>query len=112
MYCAAAMLTIGLGFVMFTTPFAYLQVYHLMQHVIFQHTFLLYNRHLDQIMLSAIYGVCKVAQLKQISFKLIINHYRRQPQAKSDIFRTVVLKQSEPELQVLTFSFSQLSAGC
>ncbi|KAL3130799.1 hypothetical protein ABBQ38_000136 [Trebouxia sp. C0009 RCD-2024] len=77
------------------------QVYHLVQHVIFQHTFLLYNRHLDQIMLSAIYGVCKVAQLKQISFKQIINHYRRQPQAKSDIFRTVVLKQSEPELQVL-----------
>lgn len=86
------------------------QVYHLMQHVIFQHTFLLYNRHLDQVMLSAIYGVCKVAQLKQISFKLIINHYRRQPQAKSDIFRTVVLEQSEPELQVRTFSSCQLSA--
>ena len=77
-----------------------LQVYHLMQHVIFHQTFLLYNRHLDQVLLSAIYGVCKVAHLKQISFKQIINHYRRQPQAKSDVFRTVVLKQSEPELQV------------
>ena len=83
-----------------------------MQHVIFQHTFLLYNRHLDQVMLSAIYGVCKVAQLKQISFKLIINHYRRQPQANSDIFRTVVLEQSEPELQVPTVSLCLLSAHC
>lgn len=71
-----------------------------MQHIIFHHTFLMYNRHLDQVLLSAIYGVCKVAGLKQISFKQIINHYRRQPQAKSDVFRTVVLRQSEPELQV------------
>lgn len=77
------------------------QVYHLMQHIVFKQTSLLYNRHLDQVLLSAVYGVCKVAQLKQISFKQIINHYRRQPQAKSDIFRTVVLKQTEVELQVL-----------
>ena len=75
-------------------------MYHLVQSVIFDHTHLLFNRHLDQIVLSAIYGVCKVAQLKQISFKQIINQYRQQPQAKSDIFRTVVLKQTEPELQV------------
>lgn len=71
-----------------------------MQCVIFDHTHLLFNRHLDQIILSAIYGVCKVAQLKQVSFKQIINHYRRQPQAKSDTFRTVVLRQTEPQLQV------------
>ncbi|DBA83853.1 TPA: hypothetical protein ACH3X1_006367 [Trebouxia sp. C0004] len=77
------------------------QVYHLIQHIVFKQTSLLYNRHLDQVLLSAVYGVCKVAQLKQISFKQIINHYRRQPQAKSDIFRTVVLKQTEVELQVL-----------
>ncbi len=71
-----------------------------MQHIIFKQTSLLYNRHLDQVLLSAIYGICKVAQLKQISFKQIVNHYRRQPQAKSDIFRTVVLKQTDVELQV------------
>ncbi len=83
------------------------QVYHLMQHILFKQTSLLYNRHLDQVLLSAVYGVCKVAQLKQISFKQIINHYRRQPQAKSDIFRTVVLKQTEVELQVPCCSFLQ-----
>ena len=112
MHRAAAFLITRSGIVTITTPLAFVQVYHLMQHVIFQHTFLLYNRHLDQVMLSAIYGVCKVAQLKQISFKLIINHYRRQPQAKSDIFRTVVLEQSEPELQVPPQSFRQSSARC
>ena len=37
-----------------------LQVYHMMQAVIFEHTALLYNRHLDQLLLSAIYGICKV----------------------------------------------------
>ena len=42
----------------------------------------------------------QVNQLKHVSFKEIISHYRRQPQAKSDIFRTVVLAQSLPELQV------------
>ena len=77
-----------------------------MQHIIFQQTSLLYNRHLDQVLLSAIYGICKVAQLKQISFKQIINHYRRQPQAKSDVFRTVVLKQSDVDLQVTTASLA------
>lgn len=71
-----------------------------MQCVVRNHTHLLYNRHLDQIVLSAIYGVCKVAQLRLISFKQIIHQYRSQPQAKSDIFRTVILRQTEPELQV------------
>lgn len=77
-----------------------------MQHIIFQQTSLLYNRHLDQVLLSAIYGICKVAQLKQISFKQIINHYRRQPQAKSDVFRTVILVQSDVDLQVRDFSWA------
>lgn len=38
-----------------------LQVYTMVQHVIYNHTNLLYNRHLDQILLSALYGVCKVS---------------------------------------------------
>ena len=33
----------------------------MVQHVIYNHTNLLYNRHLDQILLSALYGVCKVS---------------------------------------------------
>lgn len=33
----------------------------MVQHVVYQQTHLLYNRHLDQILLSALYGVCKVS---------------------------------------------------
>ena len=100
--CPSSVLSINM--LKFAITWTGVQVYHLMQHIVFKQTSLLYNRHLDQVLLSAVYGVCKVAQLKQISFKQIINHYRRQPQAKSDIFRTVVLKQTEVELQVPCFS--------
>lgn len=150
----------------------------MVQHVVYQQTHLLFNRHLDQILLSALYGICKVCSpllsprlrpitalsplaspplcvslsepytlagvqklilseviapiwrlnassgrharactlstlrlmkaqiamqvnhLGQISFKEIIQHYKKQPQAKTDIFRTVIIAQSEPELAV------------
>lgn len=72
-----------------------------MHHVVYQQTHLLYNRHLDQILLSALYGVCKVNQLRLVSFKEIIAHYKRQPQSKSDIFRSVSISQSQgPAFQV------------
>ncbi len=99
--CPSSVLNINM--LTFAITWTCVQVYHLMQHIVFKQTSLLYNRHLDQVLLSAVYGVCKVAQLKQISFKQIINHYCRQPQAKSDIFRTVALKQTEVELQVPCF---------
>ena len=46
-----------------------LQAYTVMHHVVYQQTHLLYNRHLDQILLSALYGVCKVNQLRLVSFQ-------------------------------------------
>lgn len=39
-----------------------MQAYTMVQHVVYEQTHLLYNRHIDQILLSALYGVCKVAQ--------------------------------------------------
>ena len=44
--------------------------------------------------------LAQVNSLKLISFKEIIQHYKKQPQAKTDIFRTVVITQSDPELLV------------
>ncbi|KAK9863068.1 hypothetical protein WJX84_009434 [Apatococcus fuscideae] len=77
------------------------QAYTVMHHVVYQQTHLLYNRHLDQILLSALYGVCKVNQLRMVSFKEIIAHYKRQPQSKSDIFRNVSISQARgPAFQV------------
>ena len=36
------------------------QSYALTEHALYEHTTLLYNRHLDQILLCAVYGACKV----------------------------------------------------
>lgn len=42
----------------------------------------------------------QVNKLGNVSFKEIIAHYRRQPQASQPVYRAVVLEQSNPGLQV------------
>uniref|UniRef100_A0A7S2Z3J1 Uncharacterized protein n=1 Tax=Chloropicon laureae TaxID=464258 RepID=A0A7S2Z3J1_9CHLO len=71
----------------------------IMTYVIYEKTSLLYNRHVDQIMLATLYGVMKVNQIK-ITFRDIVHHYGKQSQASSHVYRAVVLKQSFPDLQV------------
>ena len=68
------------------------QVYTMVAHVITEQTSMMYGRHLDQVILCALYGVCKVNQLRQITFKDIITHYKKQAQAKNSIFRTVAIR--------------------
>lgn len=68
-------------------------------HVVLEHTHLLYGRHLDQVLLSALYGVAKVHALRQVTFKDIIAHYKRQPQARTPVFRTVAITLTDPDLQ-------------
>ena len=41
-----------------------------------------------------------LAACGQVTFKDIIAHYRRQPQAKNDIFRSVPIRLTYPDLQV------------
>ncbi|CAL5223875.1 g6466 [Coccomyxa viridis] len=75
------------------------QVYTMVAHVITEQTNMMYGRHLDQVILCALYGVCKVNQLRQITFKDIITHYKKQAQAKNAIFRTVSIR-LRPDLSV------------
>ena len=42
---------------------AWLQAYTMVHHVVYEHTTLLFNRHLDQLLLGALYGTCKVCCL-------------------------------------------------
>ena len=77
----------------------YRQVYTMVAHVITEQTNMMYGRHLDQVILCALYGVCKVNQLRQITFKDIITHYKKQAQAKNSIFRTVSIR-LRPDLSV------------
>ena len=38
--------------------------------------------------------------LRQVSFKEMLQHYKRQPQCKTDVFRTVIIEQSLDDLAV------------
>ncbi|XP_013628358.1 PREDICTED: retinoblastoma-related protein 1-like isoform X1 [Brassica oleracea var. oleracea] len=66
-------------------------VYRLFQHVLTQQTSLLFNRHIDQIILCCFYGVAKVSMLSQmrLTFKEIVFNYRKQPQCKPLVFGSV-----------------------
>mmetsp|Transcript_12902 Transcript_12902/g.24403 ORF Transcript_12902/g.24403 Transcript_12902/m.24403 type:complete len:948 (-) Transcript_12902:342-3185(-) len=75
------------------------QVVSIVEYVIYEQTRLLYNRHVDQIILSSLYGVCKVNQIG-VTFRDIVHHYSKQTQCKQEVYRAVVLKQSYPELHV------------
>ncbi|KAL0900306.1 hypothetical protein Bca101_084267 [Brassica carinata] len=63
-------------------------VYRLFQHVLAQRTSLLFNRHIDQIILCCFYGVAKISQMS-LTFREIIYNYRKQPQCKPLVFRSV-----------------------
>jgi retinoblastoma-like protein 1 len=74
-------------------------VISIVEYVIYDQTRLLYNRHVDQIILSSLYGVCKVHQIG-VTFREIVHHYSKQTQCKQEVYRAVVLSQTYPELQV------------
>ncbi|KAM5551544.1 retinoblastoma-related protein [Rosa sericea] len=63
-------------------------VYRLFQQILVQRTSLFFNRHIDQIILCCFYGVAKISQLS-LTFREIIYNYRKQPQCKPQVFRSV-----------------------
>jgi len=71
------------------------EVYKTLKYALYEQTSLFYNRHLDQLVMSALYGVCKVNRLST-NFKEIIAQYKTQPGHQLDIYRSVVLQQSTP----------------
>ncbi|KAF8058436.1 RBR2 [Scenedesmus sp. PABB004] len=73
-------------------------VHEVLSHALHHHTYLFYGRHLDTLLLASLYGYCKVHRLNQVTFREIIGHYKRQAHAKQEVFRTVVLAQSDPGL--------------
>ena len=80
------------------------QAYDVVQHALYDRTSLLYNRHLDQILLCATYGVCKVnrgglLRGRLVKFTDVTHQYEKQPQCREEVFWTVILSQTDPELQ-------------
>lgn len=53
--------------------------------------YLLKGRHLDQIIICAIYGVARLRQVDDLKFKDIFSAYRTQPQFSSSVYRNVLL---------------------
>jgi len=51
---------------------------------------LMYNRHLDQLVMCSIYGVCRVKKLP-VTFKGIIEKYKQMPHAHTHLYRHVDL---------------------
>ncbi len=49
------------------------QVYETVEYAVYMHTNLLYNRHLDQVLLSALYGYCKVRNHRLIATTTLDN---------------------------------------
>ncbi|XP_011086897.2 retinoblastoma-related protein isoform X2 [Sesamum indicum] len=70
-------------------------VYCLFQKILGQRTTLFFNRHIDQIILCCFYGVAKISQLN-LTFKEIIFNYRKQPQCKPQVFRSVYVDWTAP----------------
>ncbi|XP_076033426.1 retinoblastoma-like protein 1 [Oratosquilla oratoria] len=60
------------------------------EHSIIHYTELMRDRHMDQMIMCAIYIMCKVTQNDKI-FQEIMKHYRNQPQAASHVYRSVLI---------------------
>eukprot|EP00966_Prymnesium_polylepis_P111430 2577388-Prymnesium_polylepis.1 len=68
---------------------------------------LLTNRHLDQIIMCSVYGVCKVNQ-RQVTFRHIIEQYKRQPTASPKVFREVCMATPDEEPQDIIKFYNQI----
>lgn len=53
------------------------------------------NRHLDQIIMCTLYGVCRANKLESVTFRKMLDGYRHQPQASSTLWRNVLLEDGE-----------------
>lgn len=61
---------------------------------------LMKDRHLDQILMCAIYVICKLAKIERNSFTEIMRCYRFQPQAESHIYRSVLIAKTSDRLSM------------
>ncbi|CAH0550797.1 unnamed protein product [Brassicogethes aeneus] len=66
------------------------KIWTIFEDSIIKHTYLMKNRHLDQLLMCAVYVIAKVSQ-DSIKFTEVMKCYRGQPQATSDIYRNVLL---------------------
>ena len=83
------------------------QVWDVVKLILDKARHLLEGRHLDQLLMCSIYGVCKVNLqhgAKQVTFRDIINQYKRQQGATARTFREVKMRSSaDPPQDIIQF---------
>lgn len=68
------------------------KIWTIFEYSIKERTMLMKDRHLDQILMCAIYVICKLVKMEKNSFTEIMRCYRLQPQAESHIYRSVLIE--------------------
>ncbi|XP_055384271.1 retinoblastoma family protein-like [Condylostylus longicornis] len=68
------------------------QIWTIFEYSIVNKTELMRDRHLDQLIMCAIYVFIKVKEVSGKTFTDIMKYYRNQPQAASNIYREVLIK--------------------
>lgn len=76
------------------------QVLQVVAHIVKNETALFFQRHMDQILLCSLYGVCKVSRSESpLTFKDILSQYRKAPLwGKPDTFRKVLIDTTKAEV--------------
>ncbi|XP_014208875.1 retinoblastoma-like protein 1 isoform X1 [Copidosoma floridanum] len=67
------------------------KIWTIFEYSIMERTHLMKDRHLDQILMSAVYVICKLGKIEKNTFTEIMRCYRMQPQAESHIYRSVLI---------------------
>ena len=87
-----------------TSAKSHRHAFQICEFVVFEKTSLLYNRHLDQIILASIYGACKISSNEQdrnVKFKDIVYRYHTQPQCVEEVFWSCPLTVTNPGLEIV-----------
>ncbi|XP_015604539.1 retinoblastoma-like protein 1 isoform X2 [Cephus cinctus] len=71
------------------------KIWTIFEYSIKDRTHLMKDRHLDQILMCAVYVICKLAKMERNTFTEIMRCYRLQPQAESHIYRSVLIDKNE-----------------
>ncbi|KAK3584066.1 hypothetical protein CHS0354_007961 [Potamilus streckersoni] len=64
---------------------------------------LLKNRHIDQLMMCSLYGICKVTE-NEIKFKTIVQVYSMLPHAEQQTYKTVLIEGSETDTIIVFYN--------
>lgn len=72
------------------------QAFTAVRHIATDHTWLLYGRTLDHVILSTLYGICRANRIFAATFKSIITAYKSQHHACQDIIRWVSMAGPPP----------------